>query len=118
MAVEHPAKVDAFVNVCCEPNDLRVGREALTDSEHAGEQQRRVDGRDFAVPTAFAGAGVEPVIEPAALLKCTRVEKAQRIAGPLNCFCAWNPVAIRGDAERSQTETGCGDARDVLMVLV
>ena len=99
MAVEHPAKVDAFVNVRSEPNDLRVGSKALPRGEHTREEQSGVDRRDFAVPAAFASAGVEPVIEPAALLKGARVEEAQRVASTLESVGALDPVAIRGDAE-------------------
>ena len=118
MAVEHPAKVDAFVDVRGEANDLRIRSEALPHGENASEQQRGVYGGDFAVPAAFAAAGIEPVIKPAALLKGARGEEAQRVTSPFNSLGALNPVAIRGDAKRSQTKAGGGDARYVLMVLV
>ena len=43
MSVEHPAEVDAFVDVGSEPNDLGVRREALANSQNACEQQRGID---------------------------------------------------------------------------
>jgi hypothetical protein len=43
VTVEHPAKVDAFVDSRGEPHDLRVGGEALPGGEHTCEQQRGVD---------------------------------------------------------------------------
>ena len=37
IAVEHPAKVDTVVDVCCKPNDLGVGSEALAHGENTCE---------------------------------------------------------------------------------
>ena len=37
IAVQHPGKVDAVVDVCRKANDLGVRSEALADGENAGE---------------------------------------------------------------------------------
>ena len=88
MAVEHPAKIHALVNTLREADDLRIGREALPHSQHTGEQQCRIDRRDFAVPAPLAGLRVEPVIKPAALVISARVEEAQRVARAFERFIA------------------------------
>ncbi len=80
MAVEHPAKVDALVDPACQSHDLLIVAKTLTDGENTCEQQRRIDRRDFAVPTSLAGLGIEPMIEPTMLLIGARVEEAQRVA--------------------------------------
>jgi hypothetical protein len=57
------------------------------------------------------------VIEPATLLKGARLEEPQRIARAFQCLTSFNPVAIRGDAESSQTKTGSGDAGYVAVTI-
>lgn len=99
MAVEHPAEVNAVVNPVREANDFRIAGEALLYSENTAEQQRRVDRGDLAVPAPVACFCVEPVVEPAALMKGSRIEKAQRDASAFDRLAAWNPIPISGDAE-------------------
>lgn len=115
MTVEHPAKVNAVINPGREPDDLRIAREALLDRENSGQQQRGIDRRDLAVPAAVAGLCVEPVIEPTALLKRTRIEEAQGVARAFDCAAACNPIAFRGDAKSGEAETRSRDARNVTM---
>ena len=43
MAVEHPAKVNAMVDLRSEPDDFRIAGEALLYGENTAEQQRRID---------------------------------------------------------------------------
>jgi len=44
MAVEHPAKVHAVVDIRGESRDLSIAGEALLYCEDSGQQQRCVDG--------------------------------------------------------------------------
>src|SRR6185503_1244897 len=101
MAVEHPAKIDAPVDPICEPDDFHILTKALPDRKNARNQQRCVDRRDFAVPTTLTGFRIQPVIEPAALMKGPRIKESKRVACALECLLLLNPVATDCDAEPS-----------------
>ena len=49
------------------------------------------------------------------LLERTSVEEAQRVACAFASLRPINPVFISADTQRSQTDTGSGDAGDVLV---
>jgi len=42
MAIQHPLKIDSFVNLCCQFSDFRI-MEVRAHRQHAGQQQRGVD---------------------------------------------------------------------------
>src|SRR5678816_1927460 len=75
VAVEHPAKVDTVINASGALDDFSIVAKALTHGKDAGQQQCRVNRRDFAVPASLAGLRVEPMIKPAALIKGARVKE-------------------------------------------
>src|SRR5215213_436303 len=99
MTVEHPAKVDAIVNASGALNDFAIVAKALAHGENACQQKRRVDRRDFAVPTSLTCFRVHPVIEPAALIESSRIEKAKCVACAFEGFSPRDPTTIRGDTE-------------------
>ena len=66
-AVEHPWPVDAVVELCGEVGDSGVV-EVGACGENAAQQDRGIDGRDFAVDQRLAGFDVVEVIEEAVLV--------------------------------------------------
>src|SRR5688572_19044430 len=78
VAGQHPRKIDALINQRCETHDLRILTKALSCGKHAAKQQRRIDRRDLALPSSFAGFPVYEVVEPATLMWRAFGVKAQR----------------------------------------
>ncbi len=100
MAVQHPPKIDAPVDLVRQPRDFRVAGKTLPHREDARKQQRGVDRRDLAVPTSLPGLDIDPVIEPTALVKRPVGEEAQSISRALHRMRRFDPAPIDGDAER------------------
>ena len=99
-----------------EPARSRLAGEALPDRQHAGEEQRRVNRREFAGPLARARAEVDEMVEPAALLGRALREEPKRGARPLDRGRSAAPTRARrrctGQSARSQRR----DAADIARV--
>ena len=113
--VEHPGEVDPFVDGGCVAHDGAIRRQCLSCRQHTREQQGGVDGRQFAPPFPGAGARVDEVVEPAALVRHAVGKEAQRRAHARDGIFAWRPPALGGDTQCSQAEPRRGDAGDVLL---
>src|SRR5437868_5824711 len=101
---KHPREINALVNLRGEAHDLSVVSKTLARGQHAREQQRRVNRRDFALPTPRARLLIDPVIEPAVRLERALGEEVERRTHTLACFGALQPTALRGDAQGRQPE--------------
>src|SRR5258708_16915219 len=62
ITVQHPAKVDSFIDQRSQLVDFPIVAEVLTHRKHAAEEQCRIDRRDLAVPSALSAFNIEPVI--------------------------------------------------------
>lgn len=109
--IEHPAKIDAVVDLIGEPRDLSI-LEILARGQHSAEQQRSIDRRDLGVPYTLARVGIHEVIEPALLLERVVREVVECIQHALPEPLAIHPASVRGDAERRQPKSGGGTRGD------
>src|SRR5687768_18165565 len=116
MSGEHPGEIDAPVDRVGQAGDLAVRGEALADGQDTGDEQRRIDRRQLAVPFPRAGTDVDEVKEPPALVRHPRGEEAQRCPGTLDGRRPRYPAAIGGNAETAETETDRRDTADVARV--
>jgi hypothetical protein len=129
-AVARPVPVGPAVEFVGQAADLglvlRVGVEVGGAGEHAGEQERRVERGQLAVPDAAAGVDVEEVVEEALVPGGIRPrplrkveEAAEAAAGDLRGELADDHAALDDDRDRRQGHADCGDAaRDVRVGLV
>src|SRR6185436_13117909 len=115
---EHPAKIDALVNLGGERSDLPVVAKILPGGQYSCEQQRRINRGDFALPAPFARLRIQPMIKPATLMEGPVRKKSQRVARARARGTAVDPTAFDREAKRRQTETSRGDAGDVAMILI
>ena len=112
-AGEHPGEVDASVDRIGRPDDRGIRFEASPHREHAGEEQRRVDRRQLALPRARAGAHVHEMVEPAVLLRTSPGEERQRRPYARENLRSRDPAAFGRDAHARQAEADRRDAADV-----
>src|SRR5258707_1082768 len=98
MPVNHPTKVDAVIDQRGHPADFPIVAKALTRREHATEQQCRIYGRDFAVPSTSSGFCIQPVIEPSMFLKSFSSKESQCITRALTCLSGRDPLALGRNA--------------------
>ena len=117
VAVAHPVEIEAVVDRRGEARDLGIAGEALAHAEDPTHQQRRVDRRHLALPLARPSVDVDPVVEPALLVRLPFGKGAQRGARALEDRVAWLPAALRGDAHAGQAEADRGDAADLDVVV-
>src|SRR5205085_11468195 len=101
-----------------ESHYLTVVAKIAARRQNSGEQKRRVNRRDFTLPSPCACCTVHPVIEPAVRLRRFTGEEAERRANALACIILCNPSALGCYAERSQAEAGRRYASNVAMVFV
>src|SRR4029079_9757356 len=71
IAVQHPPKIDAFVNLCSVADNFRVRGETLFCCEDTAEKQRRVARRYIAPTSSFARFLILPMVKPAVLVECS-----------------------------------------------
>ena len=113
MAREHPLEIDAAIDTVRVSRNRGVVRETLAHCQHARQQQRRVDGRELALPLACAGVEVDEVVVPAALLLHVLGEKPYRSPRTIEDLRARQPAALGGNAHPCQPESDRCDAADV-----
>lgn len=118
MIVKHPAEISALVNRGRQTHDFFIIRKLLTRSQHAGQQERRVDRRYLAVPASSAAPGVQPVIEPTMKLLSPLGKKTQGGPYALLRLTFSNPFAFGRDTKRGQSKPGRRNARYIAMVFI
>src|SRR5205085_143023 len=118
MTRKHPREINALVNLCGETHDLPVVTKTLARGQHTREQQRRVNRRDFALPTPLARLLIDPMIEPAMRLERALGEETERRTHTRACFSASKPTISGRDANGRQPETCGGTAGDVIAVFM
>jgi hypothetical protein len=121
VAVAHPGPVDALLQHPGERADLglvgRVVVEVAGRGQHAGDQERRVDAGELALPGARAGAHVEEVEVEAAMARGLRRarhvgigEEAQGPQRDPDGLLARQPAALDGDRVGGEGHAHAGDA--------
>ena len=110
-AAAHPVPVDVLVQRARQR--LHLAAEVLPGHQRAGGQQRRVDGRQLAVPHALTGLHVDEVVEETALALHAAADKAaQRQPGARLAGVGADPAAFHRDRQGGQAEAGGSDAGD------
>ncbi|MCY1303961.1 hypothetical protein D9M70_536930 [compost metagenome] len=120
--VQRPAPVDPRIEPFGQRADLAFPRvlagEKGGSGQASGDQQRRVDGREFAAPGALAGPHIEKVIVEAAIAARPLVarlralgQEAQRGQHPPDRLAARNPPALDADGITGKAETGRRNTR-------
>ena len=129
-AVPGPVPVGPAVERVGQAADLglvgRVAVEVGGDCQRAGEQKRRVDGGQLALPDAAAGLDVQEVVEEALVTGGVRLgplraveQIAQSFAGDLRGELPDDHAALDDDRDRRQGHADGGDAdRSVRVGLV
>ncbi len=114
VAGQHPPEIHPAVDRVRVADDVRIRVEAAADGQHAGEEQRGVDGGKLALPLAGPAAEVDEVEEPAAFVRHPLGEEAQRRTRAPHGLRAGQPAALGGDAQPAQAEPDRRDAADVV----
>jgi hypothetical protein len=86
--------------------------------QHSGQEQRSIDGGQFAFPDAFAGAPVDEVKEETVLVGQLVAQESKRASHPVPRLRLRHPSTVIRDAERGQAKAGRGDAGHLPLVLV
>src|SRR5688572_13668247 len=118
MSILHPPKIYIFIDSGCEPGYLWIVSKELPRCQHAAQQQRRIDRRDFAVPFSLASPCVHPVIEPPVNPRSPVCEEAKGHRCTIASCLSLDPTASGRDAQRRKSESCSGDACHVPMSLV
>ena len=84
----------------------------LPACEHAAEQNRIIDGRDFRVADAFTVARVHKVIEEAMFHRRSLRQESQGFGNTLLNFGLGTIIPLMADAQRGQTKACGGNAGD------
>ena len=109
-AIEHPGPVHALIDFCGEVLDFLIG-EILARGENAAQENRRIDGRKFALFPAGAGFHVDKVEEEAVFVVQIVGDKSQGVPNAVGDFRRLSVAAVVADAQTGQAESCGGDAR-------
>ena len=118
----HPMPVNSLVNLICEiANGGFVGMnptEVLSSVERAGQEKRRVDGRQLTFPSAQPGVHVQAMVKPPSVTDVVRgigtlglfVESLQSPQNALATLLACDPTVVNANPYGRQPKTDGGDA--------
>src|SRR5436309_6128528 len=76
-AVQHPGPVDTLVDFRGKVLDFGIG-EMLAGGEDSAEQQRRINGRDFALPLTLAAIHINEVVVETVLVRKLLPDESER----------------------------------------
>ena len=115
-AIQHPTPIHSFLNFT-DPSLHRFIPKMLPAGEHPTEQDRRVNGRQFAFPFARAGSPIHEVVEKTMLLGHLLPQKAQSRQRALPGFLVLQPATLVSDAQGGQAKAGRCDAGNLPDIL-
>src|SRR5215472_1818093 len=85
--------------------------------QHAAQQERCIDRRDFALPLPLACVGIDEVIIKTVNMRQSLPEKTQRGAHSRQNLI-FLPISARvADAQCGQSKSGGSDARDLSLIV-
>src|SRR5205807_2485783 len=115
-AIEHPTPIHAVINFRGKILDFLIGK-ILPRGKNTAKENRRIDGRKFALGPAFAGFHVDEMEEESVLVVQVIGEETQRKANALDNFRRLPVAAMVTDTKTSQAKTGGGDARHGVRII-
>src|SRR5689334_4260934 len=82
----------------------------LACGENSADQNRRIDGRDFASPLPLAARDIDEVVVKAVFMRKFFPDEPQGLPDPFDNFVGIAVTAGMSDTETAEPESGCGNA--------
>src|ERR1700752_3029527 len=115
-SIEHPGPVDALINFRGEILDFLISK-VLPSGENATQENRRINGGEFALFPASTGFHMNEMKKEAVLVVQSVSEEAQSISNAFDDFGRLSVAAVVADAKAGQAESRGGDARHQVRVI-
>src|SRR5215472_4813204 len=102
-AIEHPGPVDALIDFCREVLDFLIG-EILARREDAAQENRGINGGEFALLPALTGFHVNEMKEEAVLVVQIVGDEFKRVSNAIGNLRRLAVAAVDADAKTGQAE--------------